>query len=145
MASQQKFRLVIPPGTTAEEREKIAADIITFIQTKAINDHKGYSRKTGRYRRFPAYTKEYAKKKRTSVSNVDLVLTAEMFNEMKKLRDDSKSITIGFEAGTDVNAKAEGNQIGSYGKPRGDPRKARPFLGITKKDASEIIRNVKAE
>ena len=139
--AQQKARIPLPPGIDKADRNRIGLDIITFIQEKAINDHKGFNKNTGRYRRFPLYTKEYAKKKRTSVSNVDLVLSADMFNAMKILREGPGFVTVGFDRGKQ-NDKAEGNQLGTYGQRSPNPRKARPFLGITQAALLGIIKDV---
>lgn len=143
MAKQQKFRFDVPKDLTPAERRRIGMDVITFIQEMAISEHKGFSQDTGRYRRFPYYTKSYAKKKGTSPSNVDLILTSEMFNSMEVLADRSGSITVGFPAG-EINGKVEGNQIGSYGRDP-NPKKARPFLGISRAELTKIIDKIRAE
>jgi hypothetical protein len=57
----------------------------------------------------------------------------------------SRSVTIGFEPGSDENAKADGNIRGTYGKPTPDPKKARDFLGITETELSKIVKFVKAQ
>jgi hypothetical protein len=46
---------------------------------------------------------------------------------------------IGFENGTDENARADGNIRGTYGKPTPDSSKARDFLGISKEDLRRYI------
>lgn len=140
-AKPQKFRFMLPSGLTPKERLAIGQDVITFIQTTAINKNKGFNRDTGRYRQFPAYTKAYAKKKRTSPGNVDLVLSADMFNAMGVTVNRPDSVTIGF-LDPSQNGKAEGNQIGSYGRSP-NPRKARPFLGISKKELDRIVDKVR--
>lgn len=127
--AQQKVRIKLPKGLSPAERRDIGQDIITYIQQRAINDNKGFNPKSGREKKFQPYSKAYAEKKGTSRSNVDLVLSADMFNDMKVLTESSGSVTIGFDAGTESNAKAEGNQKGTYGnsKPVTEPRF---FLGL---------------
>lgn len=135
----QKTRFEIPKELNPEQREAVARDILSRIQERAINENKGFNPDTGREKKFPRYTADYAKKKGTSRSDVDLVLSGEMFSGMDLISHRSGSILIGFENGSRENAKAEGNQLGSYGKSP-DKAKARPFLGLSKKDLDEIIK-----
>jgi hypothetical protein len=91
------------------------------------------------------YNKSYANKKGVSVNGpVDLALTSEMLGKMQYFPSLSKKgeITIGFKSGTKVERKAEGNILGSYGGAP-NPKKARPFLDILKKDLDSIIFEVK--
>jgi len=136
----QKIRIDIPEGYSPDERLSIGRSIIQFIQERAINENTGFNPDTGRNKKFPRYTKEYAAKKGTSQGNVDLTLSADMFNALDVLSTDSSSVLIGFQNGTVENAKAEGNQLGTYGQPEPIPSKARPFLGIQKSDLSSILR-----
>lgn len=138
MARWKKVRIQIPKGFKPSERRDIAQDIIEFIQDRAIKENKGFNPDTGRNKKFPKYSKHYAEKvKKTSRSDVDLVLEGEMFSALKTLNDTSESVTIGFDD-QDVFGKAEGNHKGSYnGKP--DSSKARPFLGIQKSDLNKIL------
>ena len=132
------MRIEIPKGFKPSERREIAQEIIEFIQDRAINQNTGFNPESGRNKKFPRYSKEYAEKvKRTSRGNVDLVLEGEMFSAMKLLNDTSGSVTIGFDD-EDVLGKAEGNHKGSYGGTP-DPKKARPFLGIQQSDLKRIL------
>lgn len=141
--AQQKVKIDLPKGFTPAERESIARDVIEYIQTRATEKNKGFNPETGKEKKFPKYSKAYAKKKGVSRSDVDLVLSAEMFNDMKILNaKKSDSVTIGFERGTKSNDKAEGNQKGSYGGSP-DSSKARPFLGIPKNKLEEILEKYK--
>lgn len=137
--AQQKIKIVIPPGYTPDERLSIAQDIIELIQTKAIDDNTGYDKNTGRNRKFPKYTAAYAKAKGSDRGDVNLVLSSDMFNDMKMLNQTSQSVTIGFEAGSLSNAKAEGNQKGTYGQKKPIAGKARPFLGISQTELNRIL------
>lgn len=98
-------------------------------------------------RKFPKYSKSYIKSldfanARKSPSKVDLQLSGDMLAAMKLLNHRPGEITIGFERGTQENAKAEGNILGSYG---GDPNpaKARDFLGIQEKKLRELVKFIK--
>ena len=137
--AQQKVKIEIPKGFKPDERMDIGQAIITFIQERAINENKGHDKKTGKDIDFPEYTDKYASKKGVGIGDVDLVLSADMFNDMKVLKQTSTSVTIGFEAGTKSNAKAEGNQLGTYGQSKPIAGKARPFLGLTKGALKSIL------
>lgn len=133
----QKTRINIPEDLGPDERQNLALEIIEFIKTRSQN---GVGvRKRGRgFENFslPAYSKEYAERK--GQTNVDLTLSTEMLESIELLSHSKGSILIGFQNGTDVNAKAEGNQTGSYGRAP-NRRKARPFLGITRSDLLDLI------
>ena len=135
----QRVKIELPEGLGPSERESIGLDIISFIQERSIQGI-GFNPETGRNKRFPNYTKEYARFKGADISDVDLILSGDMFNAMQVLSNRPRQIVIGFENGTKENDKAEGNQLGSYGKEP-DPKKARPFLGLTKKDLEAILEN----
>lgn len=135
--AQQKIRIKIPKGISPEDREAIASEVIEYIRDRAQNDGRGFNPDTGREFKFPKYTKDYAKKKGSSF--VDLTFDDEMLRAMRLLREESGSITIGYEAGSKENGKAEGNQKGTYGQPRPIPGKARPFLGLPKWKLDEIV------
>jgi len=139
MAEPQQVSINVPIEASRNnaDRSALAQEIIDFIRERS---QAGIgAKKTGRgfsNIEFPEYSEAYIAKK--GQSNVDLTLSEEMLSSIKYFPSKSSqgSITIGFNAGTKVNAKAEGNAIGSYGgKP--NRAKARPFLGITK---SEILR-----
>ena len=78
-----------------------------------------------------------------------------MLKDMKKLSDTSSSITIGYEAGSESNGKAEGNIKGTYGSTKmtkKDPKtgkrvprvmKKRDFLGISDNQLNRIIKEYK--
>lgn len=130
----QKVRIKIPDGYTRADVEAIADDLIDVMVEKA-KDGKGIYGK--RRKKFPAYTKEY--KKRKGSSFVDLTLHDEMLNDIDVLKVGPKTIDIGFENGTKQNAKADGNIRGTYGKSRANSAKARPFLGVTDAELKKIL------
>lgn len=138
MAEQQKVTIPIPDDLRPDEREEFAEGVIEYIKTRS---REGVGvRKVGRgfsAYQFPAYSEKYAKRK--GQSNVDLTLSEEMLESIELLRHKRGEITIGFQRGTEVNAKAEGNQIGSYGQPRGNRAKARRFLGLTADERAELL------
>lgn len=139
--AQQKVKIEIPKDLPPEAREDLARKIITYIQERTATEQKGYNPDTGRnysLSRKP-YTEKYAEKKGVGETDVDLLLSGDMLDAIELLTHRSGSITIGYPAGSDQNGKAEGNQKGTYGKSKPDPKKARPFLGISKGDLRRII------
>ena len=91
-----------------------------------------------RNRKFKKYSDSYAKKKGVGEDDVDLVLSGELMDKLKVLKTKPGEITIGYEKGDDVNDKAEGNILGSYGRDP-NPKKARDFLGLTRNDLMSIV------
>jgi len=135
MAKQQKFVWELPEGYKAEDLEAIANDIRVFIKDRS---QAGFGVKNGKVFGFPEYNDDYRKNVKGGQRRVDLTLSDEMLNSIEILKISGRKVTIGFEAGSEVNAKAEGNQIGSYGRAP-NPKKARPFLGLTDEEADAIL------
>lgn len=130
----QRTRIYLPEGYAPKDREAIGEAIVEYIRDRTA-EGTGI-RANGRLYDFPAYTKEYKKFK--GQNRVDLRLSDEMMDELKVLRVGTDSILIGYEPGSEVNDKAEGNIIGSYGRDP-NPRKARNFLGINKSELELIL------
>jgi hypothetical protein len=131
-------------GLNSDQKDEVADLIIERIvnRTDQGKDKEG--------RRFPGYSKSYKesldfKVAGKSAGKVDLQLSGDMLAAIEVLDKTSRSVTIGFEPGSEENAKADGNIRGTYGKPTPDPKKARDFLGITETELSKIIRFVKAQ
>lgn len=137
----QKITIPLSDKYNEEERASIAQDVLDFIRDRTQD--RNLDKKN---RKFPKYSKEYInstefKAAGKSSSNVDLTLSESMLSEMDLLNTSKGQITIGFEKGTEENAKADGNIRGTYGKQRGNSSKARDFLGITGKDLKNILRD----
>jgi len=64
-----------------------------------------------------------------------------MLEAMDVLSTAPDSILIGYRNNTEENAKAEGNQKGSYGRSP-DSSKQRKFLGVTKSELNTILKQV---
>ena len=138
MAEQQKVTIQIPDDLVKDERLDIANAIIEHIRDRS---KRGVGvRRAGRgfiNYTFPEYTEEYADFKQQT--NVDLTLSEDMLNSIKVVEQRRGEITIGFDGRSRINGKVEGNQIGSYGKSRPNPRKARRFLGLTRDELDLIL------
>lgn len=94
---------------------------------------------------FVRYTKEYAAFKGVGRNEVDLTLDDEMLVSMEMVSQRSGQVRVGYDSGNPEQPKAEGNIKGSYGKPRANSKKARPFLGISKRQLEIILRQVRSE
>lgn len=130
----QRTKIELPETLTPTDREKAAELIIEYIRERT---QQGTGiRSSGRLYDFPDYSPEYAKWK--GQRKVDLTLSEEMLSEMRILSIRGREVLIGFENGTEANAKAEGNQLGSYGRSP-NPRKARSFLGVNKSELQAIL------
>jgi hypothetical protein len=130
-------------GLSPDQKDEVADLIIERIvnRTDQGKDKDG--------RRFPGYSKSYKEsldfKVAGKTNKVDLQLSGDMLAALSVLDQTSRSVVIGFERGSEENAKADGNIRGTYGKPTPDPKKARDFLGITDRELSKIINLVKDE
>ena len=128
-------------GLNSDQKDKVADLIIERIvnrTTKGID--KGGEK-------FPKYSKSYKESLDFKVAGkkgrpVDLQLSGDMLAALEVLDKTSRSITVGFERGSEENAKADGNIRGTYGKPTPDPKKARDFLGISERELIKIIKFV---
>lgn len=136
--SQQKITIEIPDGYDPADLDAIGSDIAAFIRDRS---RQGYGvRQHGNHFRnydFPGYSREYAKRKGST--KVDLTLDDNMLNaiEVLAVKKRASKIDIGFSGGKE-NDKAEGNQLGSYGRDP-NPRKARRFLGVTTAELELIL------
>lgn len=136
-AKWQRVRIDIPKNFTPRQREVIADKIIEHIvaRTESGKDKDG--------KRFKAYSKSYKgsidfKLKENQSGKPDLTLTGDMLAELQLLSSKAGSILIGYENGTDENAKADGNirSLSTGGK------KSRDFLGIQDNKLDRFIREV---
>lgn len=142
--AQQKVKLEIPDNLKPNQREELADLVIEHIYERTTAENKD---KNGR--KFPNYSKSYIKSldfanAGKSQSKVDLQLSGDMLAAMQLLNHRKGELTIGFERGSQENAKAEGNILGSYG---GEPKasRARDFLGIEPKKLRELVKYVKEQ
>jgi hypothetical protein len=143
MAEQQKVTIAIPDDLKPDERIEFAEGVIEHIRERT-KQGTGVRKRGRGYQLydFPEYSDEYLKaldRVGARKSNVDLYLSGEMLESIELLRHKRGEITIGFARGSDLNGKAEGNQTGSYGKSRPDPKRARRFLGLTRDEVDLLM------
>lgn len=137
----QRTTIQIPKDLKPKQRQAIALEVIDFIveRSKSGKDKNGKA--------FPKYSAGYAnsqdfKNAGKSKGKVNLTLSSEMLNSIELLKDKAGELVIGFDKSDDeLNGKAEGNILGTYGKDTPNPSKARDFLGIQEKDLNKILKN----
>lgn len=124
-----------------QQREDLADLIIEHIFDRT---NRGLN-KNGKA--FPGYSKEYLESLDFKVSGksknkVNLQLSGDMLAAIKLLKSKKDAVVIGFDAGSEENAKAEGNILGTYGQDAPIRGKKRDFLGIEPKKLKELLEYV---
>lgn len=136
-----KLFLEFPEDFSSEEKRQLAERVIEFIQDRTKMGYNVYGRDwsgdAGKYT--PEYARKVGKK---AGGPVDLALSHDMIEAIEYFPGQG---AVGFKSGTKIERKAEGNILGTYGKPDPNPAKARPFLDILKKDLQELIAEVRDE
>lgn len=129
-------------GLTPDQKDEVADLIVERIvdRTQSGIDKNG--------KRFASYSKDYKDSLDFKIAGkagrpVDLQLSGDMLAALSIIDKTSRSVTIGFENGTEENAKADGNIRGTYGQSKPIPGKARDFLGISDRELDQIIKLVK--
>lgn len=140
----QRVRIELPPDLGPAAREAIGIALRNRMQERA-EQGLGVNASGTRSKKFPDYNPEYEERKRKSgrsTANVNLIFDGDMMAALNVISDRPGSVLIGFENGSEENAKAEGNITGSYGRSP-NPSKARNFLGLPKAEINRIIRENK--
>lgn len=143
----QKVVIPIGKGFTPAQRRRIAEELIDVMITRTEGGVGVYGNPNDpsslRKRRFPGYSDTYInsldfKIAGKSPGSVNLKLSGDMLAAIELLEDRGDKLVIGFEDGTEENARADGNIRGAYGGSP-NPRKARPFLGVTTSELAEVL------
>jgi hypothetical protein len=127
---------------TEEERYAIAADVIEYIRQRS-SEGKGPDGKkwSGKYSKGYSRSLDF-KNAGKSRGLINQQLSGDMLTELSLLESDKGKIVIGYAEGSSQHGKAEGNIIGSYGKPTGNRSLARPFIKVTPNElAKKILKN----
>lgn len=138
MATKHQFFIVnIPKGLSAADRETLGEEIISFIQDQTKQG------KSWRGRDFAGYSDSYAnsinfKIAGKSKDDVNLTQSGDTLGAITVLENEDGKLKIGFEAGSQENAIADGNIRGTYGQSKTIGPK-RDFLGITKGNLQKIL------
>lgn len=140
--AQQKVFIDIPTDLKPAQRIELADLVIEHIfdRTQRGLDKDG--------KRFPGYSKEYVasldfKVAGKSRGDVNLKLSGDMLAAIKLLNHSNGRISVGFDAGTVENDKAEGNIKGTYGQKTPIAGKQRDFLGIQASKLRELVEFVR--
>lgn len=142
MATKHQFTdIKISPAYTDEERRAIARDLVKYIKDRT-EDGKGpggkpWSGEAGKYS--DEYKKSLEFKIAGKGSTVDLSLSGDMLDSLDLLSSQRGQVRIGFQNGSDENARADGNIRGTYGQDKPIPGKARPFLNLTKEEIASVL------
>lgn len=131
-----EFEVPLNEGYSEEQRQAIAAEIISFVRQRTLS---GKSVTGGR---FPKYSSKYVNssdfKAARKSTTPNLRLSGDMLAYMELVKNETNKLVIGYGDENDEAGKAEGNQIGSYGGSP-NPDKARKFLGIKPEDLNRIL------
>jgi len=140
-AKWQKITIKVPKELNPTERVEVADLVIEHIVDRT---DKGLDKNGNK---FAKYSKGYInsldfKNARKSPSKVDIQLSGDTIAALKLLNHKPGEITVGFERGSEENAKADGNIRGTYGQSSPIPGKQRDFLGIEKNKLKELVKYV---
>ncbi len=135
----------IPKDLTPGQRRELGDLIIEYIVARTEKgvgkDGNPWSGKKGDYS--DEYKDSIDFKVAHKRGRVDLSLTGDMLAALEVIDSVEGKIRIGYRPGTEEEAKAEGNILGTYGQDKPIPGKARDFLGIEKSKLSEFVEYVK--
>lgn len=137
-AKWQRAKIRVPEYLKPNDRKALGLQILNFIRKRTKN--RNVDR---RNRPFAKYSKSYVnsldfKNAGKSKNIVNLTLSGDMLAAMKLISHKRGELLIGFENGTEENARADGNIRGTYGAQTKIAAK-RDFLGITKKDLNGLL------
>ena len=128
-----RTKVKIETSLKPKERIALSDSIIAYIQNRTMD---GLDKNL---EKFEKYKKEYAAFKGSS--NVDLVLSGSMLNDLQLLSHANGELTIGFKNGSESNGKAEGNIKGTYGQPK-PVQKPRDFLGVSSAEVKALMQEI---
>lgn len=137
----QKFRVRVPKELTPTQRVDVSREVIEFVQTRSEN---GFDKNN---KKFVKYSKGYIdsldfKVAGKSPGEVNLTLSGEMLSALELLSHRSGALLIGYDNGSDENARADGNVRGTYGKSTENKNKARDFMGIDQNTIDKIVNKI---
>lgn len=131
----------LPSRYDSEDAEIIAEEILNFIveRTKKGVGSDG--------KKFPEYSSEYInsfdfKAAGKSKGKVDLTLSGEMLDSIEIIEAKKGKIVYGYSSDNEMQGRAEGNLLGTYGRDAPNPSKARNFLALSGKELSLILSEV---
>lgn len=130
---------------TSDELAAIGQDIVNFIRKRTeqgldVNgdEFKPYTIPKGK-KESPYENSLAFKIAGKTKGKVDLKLSGDMLAMLRVLETKKNAVKIGYDTSDAEAGRAEGNQIGSYGQPRANSKKARPFIGIDSEQLKAIL------
>lgn len=141
MAKWQRKKINIRKDLGKLERESVGLEIIEHIKNRTAKglDKSGnpWKGKAGQYSK--SYKKSLDYKIAGKSGLVNLELSSEMLNSMKILSHKRGEVVIGYDKNdSELNAKVEGNRLGTYGQSKPIRGKKRDFLGIERSKLVDI-------
>ena len=117
------------------ERLAIAADILEYIKDRASSAKVPGKKK---------YSDAYAESLDFAIAGKDqnkvtMELSGDMLTDLELVSHDDGELEIGYSPSNPSHGKAEGNITGSYGRPKGSRKNARPFLNLTRDEVKTIL------
>ena len=129
MASKSIVQKRISAGNLNQEQRILFADLI--IQEIKKRTAQGIDKDGNR---FPGYSDSYKNSFEYKVagksSKPNVKLSGDLLGSLEMIDEGVGFVIVGFDPNSEAGEKAEGNIIGSYGQPNGNPSKARNFLGL---------------
>lgn len=154
-AKWQRMKIPVPPDFTPSEREEFGKQVAEYIRTRTESRNVGVpfgvaGLFAGTYKPFPRYTKDYTesldfKNGGKSKGDIDLTLSGDMLAALDVISHKKGEVLIGYENGSDENARADGNIRGTYGQKDPDKSRARNFLGLNMRDYNRLLQRFKRE
>lgn len=142
-AKHQYVDITLPASYSSDVKEAIAVEIISAIRKRTLKgkdvDGNPWAGKAGEYSKSYVKSVDF-KAAGKSKGDINLTLSGDMLASIELLETKNNKVRIGFEEGSQENAKADGNIRGTYGKPRANKAKARPFLGLSDEDLAKILK-----
>ena len=142
----EELGIEIPRGSRREALEAAAE----YIRTAMLDYIGSGTSPVSGFGKFPGYTKTYKDFKRgeSSASAVNLELSGEMLDALDA-RVSGSTINVNVYGDSDLEGKAEGNNLGTYGKANPIPGKARRFIPVgnerLKKDILQGVKDILKE
>lgn len=140
--TQQKVTIRLRKDLGSAQRRAVGLNIIQHIRKRTSEGKdktgKPWTGKAGEYSKSYQKSLDFKIAKRKG-GPVNLELSSEMMNSIKIIDHKKGEITIGFDGrNKKLNAKAEGNILGTYGQDSPIRGKKRDFLGIERAKLAEI-------
>lgn len=138
-AKWQRVKIEIPEDYGPQERRAIATEIVDFIRTRTQKKRVDKNNHP-----FAKYSPDYVKSLDFKIAGkskgkIDLTLSGDMLGALDVIATAKGQVTVGFENGSQENARADGNIRGTYGKKPGTGP-SRDFLGIAQEDLERILK-----